>query len=311
MKCEKNKLQGIWVALVTPWDEARARPRQEVIASLVQRFVSARVNGLFVLGTTGEGFLFSSEERKFFAEVILKETNRQLPIIVHVGHETTRTAIELAEHAQKVGAWGVSLAPPSRYRLDLHELETHFVAVAKAVSEIPVLLYDIPSAGINEIGATLLERVHERAPNVVGVKVSRSDWVGWNGYLRLTEHMSILVGNDMLCLPLLFMGAAGVVSGPANIFPELYVELFERLKNGELRGARQCQKLIDELCQILTYGQPVACIKEALQWLGLDVGEARPPLRSLGLAERERLRQALEALKKKVESTIINRGGGE
>lgn len=300
-------IQGVWVALVTPWDEDRAEPRREALRSLIMRFVSVGVDGLFVLGTTGEGFLFSVEERKIFLEVILEEVNGRLPVIVHVGHELTKVAVDLARHAQKVGARAVSLTPPSRYRLDWQELEDYFVAVAEAVSDLPVLLYDIPSGGCNALGATLLAQVHERASNIVGAKVSRSDWSAWEEYLRLAGSLVILVGNDLMCFPLILSGAVGIVSGPANVFPEFYVELFRRIKEKDVEGALRCQSFVNRLCQILHYGQPLAYIKDALQKLGWEVGEVRRPLRALSLEEQEQLRAALVELARAWENELAKR----
>lgn len=308
MRLENAKdIQGVWVALVTPWDEERAEPRRETLRNLLMRFVSAGVNGLFVLGTTGEGFLFSAEERKVILEAILEEADGQLPVIVHVGHESTKVAVDLAKHAQKVGVRAVSLTPPSRYRLDWQELVNHFVTVAEAAPDLFVLLYDLPSAGCNAIGAALLAQVHERAPNIVGAKVSRSDWLVWEEYLRLAGSLVILAGNDLMCFPLILLGAAGIVSGPANVFPEFYVELFRRIREKDVEGALRCQSFVNRLCQVLHYGQPLAYIKEALRKLGWEVGEVRRPLRSLSLEEREQLGVALAELARAWESELAER----
>lgn len=289
-------LRGVWVAMVTPWDEARAHPRRAPLRRLIGRFASAGVDGLFILGTTGEGFLLSPEERRLFTEAVVEEAEGCLPIIVHVGHDTTHVAVDLARHARKAGARAVSLAAPSRYRLDGVELENHFVTVAKAVEDLPVLLYDIPSSGCNELGAALLMRVQEKAPNVVGAKVSRADWGAWEEYLKLPGSRALLVGNDLMCLPLLLLGAVGIVSGPANVFPDLYVRLFRKAWEKDVESAVHYQRRIRELCEAVHYGQPLAYIKEALRELGWDAGEVRPPLRPLNPEERERLRVALEKL---------------
>lgn len=303
-------LRGVWVAMVTPWDEVRARPRRESVRQLVRRFACAGIDGLFILGTTGEGFLFSTEERRLFAEVVLEEAEGSLPVIVHVGHDATNVVVELAQHAQKVGACAVSLAAPSRYRLDEVELERHFITVAEAVKELPVLLYDIPSSGCNDLGAAILVRVREKAPNVVGAKVSRADWRAWEDYLKLQGSCVLLVGNDLLCLPLLLMGAVGIVSGPANVFPDLYAQLFRKVWEKDVESAVRYQRQISKLCEVVHYGEPLAYIKEALRQLGWDVGEVRPPLRSLNPKERERLRIALEGLAQ-AEEKLGKKGGDQ
>lgn len=293
-----QNIHGVWIALVTPWDSNLSIPRRKALACLVQRLFSADVNGLFVLGTTGEGFLFTAEERETFTEVLFDEVGDKLPVIVHVGHDNFKVAMKLAKHAQKTGAVGVAVAPPARYRLDQGELERYFVGIAETVSDLPVLLYDIPSASCNTLGAQFLLQVHEKAPNIVGAKVSRAEWSAWEDYLEITDRFSILVGHDPLCLPLLIMGASGIVSGPANVFPEMYVELYKSIKiNEDIKSAVIYQKIINKLCRALNYGQPLAFIKEALEeLLGIELGEVQPPLRTLRADERARLRSTLEEL---------------
>lgn len=303
---KEQAIKGVWVALVTPWDEARGGARLNTLTQLVQRFISAGVNGLFVLGTTGEWFLYTVEERKYFAEVVLEKTEGKLPIAVHVGHDSTKIAIELAMHARKIGAQLISVSSPGHYCLDSQELENHFVAVAEAAADIPVLLYDAPFAGNNIMDAHFLERLYEKTPNVIGAKVSHSDWSVWKDYLKLAGSFTLLVGNDLLCLPCLLMGAAGIVSGPANVFPELYVGLFRKVTAQDIKSAVQYQSLINELCRTLNYGQPLAYIKTALQKLGWDVGDVRPPLRHLNEEEEQHLDIRLKKVLAKMEKLESN-----
>jgi dihydrodipicolinate synthase/N-acetylneuraminate lyase len=296
MSLSRRQLHGVWVAMVTPWDEARAAPRRGVLAGLIDRFAQAGVDGLFILGTTGEGSLLGPEERKVFAAAALEEARGKLPVIVHTGHDRTAVAIELSLHAKTTGATAVAVSPPARYRLDESELEAHFVKIADALADFPMLLYDIPCATGNPLSAELLARISKRAPNVIGAKVSRSDWEAWQGYLALTDSMALFVGTDTLCLPLLEMGASGIVSGPANLLPELYVQLYRAILQGEIAQARTYQDLVRQLCQAVHYGTPLAFIKEGLEALGWAVGATLPPLRALHPAELADLRKALAQL---------------
>lgn len=286
---KEQVVKGVWVALVTLWDETRGSVRLNALVQLVRHFVSVGINGLFVLGTTGEWFLYTVEERKCFTEAVLEKAEGKLPVAVHAGHDSTKIAIELAVHARRAGAQLVSVSSPSHYRLDSQELENHFVAFAEAVADIPVLLYDVPFAGDNVINAQLLQRIHEKAPNVIGAKVSRSDWLVWEEYLKLVDSLALFVGNDLLCLAGLLMGAVGIISGPANVFPELYVGLFNKFVENDIKGAVKYQYLINKLCRALNYGQPLAYIKTALQKLGWDVGNVRLPLRHLTDTEQNQL----------------------
>jgi 4-hydroxy-tetrahydrodipicolinate synthase len=282
--------------MVTPWDEAQGAPRRDALARLADRFAQAGVNGLFILGTTGEGTLLSPEERRRFTEAVLEEAKGKLPVIVHTGHDRTSVAVELAVHAKAAGAAAVAVSAPARYHLDEGELEAHFLKVAQALGDFPVLLYDIPCATGNPLSADLLIRISEQAPNVMGAKVSRSDWEAWEGYLALAESMAVFVGTDTMCLPALPMGASGIVSGPANLLPELYVQLYRAVRIGDIAQAKACQDLIRRLCQAVHYGTPLAFIKEGLEVLGWAVGPALSPLRALRPTELAEMRQALTQL---------------
>ncbi|MBC7093151.1 dihydrodipicolinate synthase family protein [Candidatus Bipolaricaulota bacterium] len=296
MSLSRRQLHGVWVAMVTPWDEVQAAPRRDALARLVDRFAQAGVDGLFILGTTGEGTLLSPEERKVFAEATMEAAEGKLPIIVHTGHDRTSIAVELALHAKAAGAAAVAVSAPARYRLDESELETHFLLIAQALGDFPMLLYDIPCATGNPLSVGLLIRISEQAPNVMGAKVSRSDWEAWEGYLALAESMALFVGTDTMCLPALEIGASGIVSGPANLLPELYVQVYRAVRGGDIAQAKACQDLVRRLCQAVHYGTPLAFIKEGLEVLGWAVGPTLSPLRPLRPTERAELRQALTQL---------------
>ncbi len=296
MSLTKQQLHGVWVAMVTPWDEAQGAPRRDVLARLADRFAQAGVNGLFILGNTGEGALLSPEERRCFTEAVLQEVKEKLPVIVHTGHDRTSVAVELAVHAKTVGAFAVAVSAPARYRLDESELEAHFVEVAQALGDFPMLLYDVPSTTGNPLSATLLIRISAQAFNVVGIKVSRPDWEAWEQYLALTKSMAIFVGTDTLCLPMLMMGASGIISGPANVLPELYVQLYYAIREKNFDKAKECQNLINQLCRIIHNGVPLAFIKQGLKLTSYDVGYPLKPLRHLLPDEYEELQKNLLTL---------------
>lgn len=287
--------QGVWVATVTPWDADAERPRLSALHALVDRFVAAGVNGLFALGTTGEGTLLSPQERKLFASEFLAAVGGRLPVIVHTGHDSPSVAVELSLHAEDQGAAAVALAPPTRYRLDADELFRYYATVAEALGQFPLFLYDIPATTCNPLGAEFLFRLRERYPNVAGAKVSRTDWITWEAYLRLDQGVPVLVGTDGMIWPLLAAGATGVVSGPANLFPELYVELYRVAKSGNIPRARELQALVWRLCDICHHASPLAYVKEGLEILGIEVGPVLPPLRRLTPGEREDLARDLKA----------------
>jgi len=297
--------QGVWVAMVTPWDVASGEPRAEAIRSLVNRFASAGVTGLFILGTTGEGTLLSPEDRMKFAECVLAESSGKLPVIVHTGHDRPPVVIELSLHAKRVGARAVAIAPPTRYRLDRQELLDHYLSVARALDGFPLFLYDIPETTGNPLGSELLKELRGQAPNVVGAKVSRMDWEAWESYLKLSGEVTLFIGKDEMVLPLLLLGGQGLVCSGANVLPELYVALFQAAQDGDIPRGVLLQGLINELCRACHLGSPLAYIKTAVSLMGWDVGPTLPPLRKLSSAERSELKARLALIREKAEKLSV------
>ena len=300
--------RGVWVAMVTPRDR-RGGILKEALDPLIERFAAAGVDGLFILGTTGEGTLLSPEERMSFAEAVLARAQGKLPVIVHAGHDIPRVAVELALHARDIGAVAVAVAPPTRYILDGEELFAHYAHIADALEDYPLLLYDIPATTANPLGSWLLARLRDSHANVIGAKVSRSDWEGWRGYLAMTQGTVLFVGNDEMIHPLVSMGAAGLVSSLANLFPELYVELFSSSHTGDVARARELQRLVWRLCDICHRTTPLAYVKRGLKVLGIEVGAPLPPLRDLSPPELEELRENLWAFQRLL-AEIKMEGGG-
>lgn len=291
----RERFRGVWVAMVTPWDEGMGKPKFRAVPGLVGRFSQAGVRGLFILGTTGEGTLIAPEARMALVEEVLEASSGSLPVIVHTGHDRPDVVKALSRHARQAGAAGVAVAPPCRYRLTLDELKTHYLEAIEASGGLPFFLYDIPGTTGNPLGAELLDWLHDEAPEVIGAKVSRTDWEAWEGYLELVDDLLILVGTDELAMPLLALGAGGLVSSCANILPELYVKLFRAVQANEVTLAAALQRLVIRLCRLTRRGR-VEFIKAALNALGQDVGEPVPPLLPLSAEEREGFVPALLAL---------------
>lgn len=303
----RERFSGVWVALVTPWDRTAGRLKEGTVSQLVARFAQAGVRGLFILGTTGEGTLLSPAERMRFAECVLSESEGVLPVIVHTGHDRPRVVVELSRHAKRLGAVAVAVAPPTRYRLDQKELLAHYLEVARAVEDLPLFLYDIPGTTGNPLGSELLAELRRHTPNVVGAKVSRTDWEAWEGYLGLSDKVTLFVGVDEMALPLLLLGGQGLVCSGANILPELYVALFRAAREGDAAKGAALQRLVTELCHACHRGSPLAYIKTAVSLLGWDVGPTLPPLRELSPTERSELEARLTLIRKKAEEFSAQR----
>ena len=272
-------LQGALAAAVTPlrdgaFDSGAAQPYVDFLAG-------HGIDGVLVLGTTGEGVLFSPKERRQIAEGFVAGAGGRIQVAVHVGAQTTRDTVALAEHAAGAGADAVAVIAPPYFALDEDELLAHFVAAAAACAPVPFYLYEFEARSGYAIPVAVVERLRERAPNLAGLKVSDSPWDRVAPYLL--ERLDVFVGAEALLVEGLAAGAAGAVSGLAASFPDAVVPLV-RAPSPEL--GERARALRASLSRLPFH----AASKTVLGLRDVPVtAEVRAPLRGLTEAERQEL----------------------
>jgi dihydrodipicolinate synthase/N-acetylneuraminate lyase len=261
----------LYAASVTPLRDGGSRLDEHAIEPLVRYLRDGGVDGVFCCGTTGEGVLLSTAERRRAAERFREACDGTL--IVHCGTQSTAEAQELAAHAAELGADGVAVIPPPYYPLDEGALVDHFTAAAAACAPLPFYLYAFTARSGYPITPRVVEAVRERAPNVAGLKVSESPFEAVSPFLQL--GLPVLVGNEPLIPQALEAGAAGSVSGLASAFPDRVAAL---LRQPTEEGAG----LIRELRDRLGTSDFIASLKVVLGHRGVPVEpDVRPPLRPL------------------------------
>jgi len=270
-----TNLHGIFPAVVTPFDE-NENFVPAAFERLLARLYAAGIDGLYVNGYTGEGFLQPVEQRKRVAEVALHSTPKGKSVIVHVGANRTADAVELARHAATIGVQAISsLLPLGPY--SPAEIRAHYQALAMA-SDLPILVYYFPefSTAIQGI-QQILELLD--LPKVIGVKFSDFDLYKLS-LLRKKECV-LFNGRDEVLAAGLLMGADGGIGSFYNLIPECFVELFQLAQQSRWDEARQIQSRINELIEISLRFPMLAAVKAILSWQGLDCGRPLPPRRSL------------------------------
>lgn len=295
------KINGIITAGITPMTPDGSALADLATFEKYYRFLLERqINGLFVCGTTGEGMLLPLSERKTIAERAVSLVARQVPVLVHVGCNSTAESIELTEHAQSINADGVGVITPYFYTYDYLAMFRHFQAVANAAPDLPVFLYYLPSMAHNEILPQLIAELRAVCPNVIGLKHSDSDQVRLQEYRQAGgDGFTLLSGDDSVALAALALGADGCVTGKSSAFPEMLVAIYQTFKRGDLPSARILQSNLNRLLGgLLDIGEGIglAYFKASLRYRGLDVGGMRPPQRWLTEAEESELIQGLERL---------------
>ena len=282
-----EKFHGIYPALVTPFDAA-GKFNPAVFERLLAHVYDAGVNGVYVLGSTGEGIPQSVAQRKAVTEVALGASPQDKRIIIHVGAVTTADAVELAQHAARQGAHAVSsLPPPGNY--SFVEVRDYYRALASA-SDLPMLVYFFPGAST---AITTLEQLLELCalPKVIGLKFTDFDLFK---LMRLKESgATIFNGYDEVLAAGLLMGADGGIGTTYSLLPEHYVRLYAAARDQRWEDARALQREINELISIIVQYPVIPAIKLLLRWANFECGECLLPRRQLTPEETARLREQI------------------
>lgn len=292
----KFSVEGIIVATVTPFTKDGEFVDFDKIAPLVDRMAKKGAAGIFPCGTTGEGLLLSTDERKTVLEETIAGAGKKLKVVAHTGAMDTATTIELTQHAQKAGACAAAVVAPSFYGYDDLALEQYYKAVAKAVPTFPILLYNIPSCAGNHLSPSLVHKLATSCDNIVGIKDS-------SGSMPLLTRLfgdapagfSVINGEDGQGYQALVSGGKAVVSGSSNAYIDLYFDVYKNVKKGDLKKAWKAQTRLENATRLFVYGGGLAALKEIMRLRGFDPGFVRPPQRELVAAEKKRLAKGLEA----------------
>lgn len=289
-------LHGVTVAMITPIDE-NDRIMEQSIREHVDFLIEKGVNCLYPLGTTGEMYLLSVEERKKVAEIVVDQARGRVVVYIHVGAMTLKDTIELAKHAHSIGADGIGAVTPSYFSVRDNEMEEYYVSLANSLpSDFPVYLYNIPQCSTNDLKPQVIEQILKRTKNVVGIKYSLSDMLRTGEYLKANNgKFSVLQGTDRLFYESLAMGCDGTVSGNSSVYPEPFVAVYKAFKEGNLEEARKQQKIATEVSEILKNGSNMAYFKAALKMRGINAGHMRKPLLDL---TQEQFSELEEKIKK-------------
>ena len=176
-------IRGALAASVTPLRDGGDAVDQEAIAPLVDFYADAGLDGLLVLGTTGEGILFSPDERRVVTERFVESGNGRLALIIHTGAQTTADTVALAAHAAETGADGVAVIGPPYFAYDDDSLLAHFAAAADAAAPLPFYVYEFAARAGYPVPLAVLARLRDTAENFVGLKVSNAPYEAFAPYL--------------------------------------------------------------------------------------------------------------------------------
>ncbi|HHY46726.1 MAG TPA: 4-hydroxy-tetrahydrodipicolinate synthase [Firmicutes bacterium] len=285
------EIKGIIPAMVTPMDQ-QGRINESALRRLTNYLIEGGVHGLFPVGSQGEFYALTPEEKKRVIEIVVDETRGRVPVYAGTGAITTQETIALTKMAESAGAQAVSVLTPFFINPSEQELLEHYTAVAKSTN-LPVLLYNNPGRTGCKISASLVEKA-AKVDNIVGIKDSSGDMTLTAEFIRRTpKGFAVLAGRDTLIYGTLCYGGKGSITATANVAPRLVSEIYDAFVAGDLKRSLEAQFKLAPLRLAFDLGTFPVVIKEALNMIGIEAGIARAPVGTMSDEKKKELRQVL------------------
>lgn len=295
-----EKIIGLINAPFTPF-HADGSVNLAPIPAYAELLVRNGLKGVFINGSSGEGYMLTEDERMQLAEAWMQAAPEGFKVIVHVGSTCVKSSRRLAEHAQKIGAWGIgAMATPFPKIGRIEELVKYCEEIAAGAPNLPFYYYHIPAFN----GAFLsmldfLKAVDGRIPNFAGIKYTFESLYEYNRCRRYKDgKFDMLHGQDETILPCLAMGGAqGGIGGTTNYNGRVLTNILEAWAEGDLNKARELQNFAQDVIDVIChYRGNIVGGKRIMKLIGLDLGPNRTPFQNMTDAEEEAMKTELEAI---------------
>jgi 4-hydroxy-tetrahydrodipicolinate synthase len=282
---------GSLIAIVTPFRNGRIDER--ALVELIEWQIAKGTDGIVPCGTTGESATLSHEEHHRVIQLTVEVVNRRVPVIAGTGSNSTEEAVALTKHAKQAGADGALLITPYYNKPTQEGLYRHYKAVAEAV-DLPLVLYNIPGrTGVNMLPSTIARL--SAIDTIVGVKEGSGSVQQASDIVQMCgDRITVLAGDDSLTLPMMAVGAKGVITVTANIMPSEMAQLVKTFADGKVTEARKLHFTLSPLFAALFLETNPIPVKEALGMMGKIDPELRLPLCPMGQETRDKLRHVLK-----------------
>lgn len=274
---DSAKFRGVFCALNAIYDKDD-NIDTEKIKELVLKYKSIGVKGVYACGSTGEGFLLSTEERKAVAQAVCEAAGDDFTAIVHIGCASTKESIELAKHAENIGADAISAVPSVYYHLPEESVKLHWNSIIDS-TEVPFIIYNIPQLTGFNLSPQLLKEMAAN-PKVIGVKNSAEPVFLMERYRQAAGNDFIIFnGSDEQFVGGRLMGADAGIGGTYGCMPELFVALDKLVNENKIEEAKQLQFKINEcIFDLLACKSLYGAAKQVISLrFGIDCGEPRKP----------------------------------
>jgi len=289
------RFEGTYTALVTPFrDEAGEPIDWEAFEALVEAQIAGGVDGLVPCGTTGESPTLTHEEHARVIERTVARARGRVQVVAGAGSNSTREAVAMCKHAERAGADAVMVVVPYYNRPTQEGLHRHFVEVAKSV-RLPVVVYNIPGRTGSDLAPETLARIAQDAPNVVAIKEATGNVLRAQKIAQtMGPRMAILSGDDVLTLPMIAVGARGVISVTSNVLPAEVSRATRLALEGKMDEARRAHLALVPVHEAMFLEANPGPVKAALSLRGVARDAVRAPLVRAGESTRQAIAAVLQ-----------------
>lgn len=295
-----EKITGLINAPFTPF-YPNGEVNLEPIPAYAAMLAKNGIKGVFINGSSGEGYMLTEEERMLLAEKWIESAPKDFKVIVHVGSTCVKQSNKLAAHAQKAGAWGIgAMASPFPKAGRVEELVKYCEEIACGAPDLPFYFYHIPAlSGVFLPMLPFLKAVDGRIPNFAGIKYTFESIYEYNQCrLYKNNKFDMLHGQDETILPSLAMGGAqGGIGGTTNYNGRELVGIIEAWNAGDIETAREKQNFSQDVINVIVnYRGNIVGGKRIMKLIGLDLGKNRTPFQNMTDEEELAMKKELESI---------------
>ncbi len=285
--------QGAISAVVTPFRDGEVdEPR---LRELIEWQIQEGIDGIVPCGSTGESATLSHGEHERVIRIAVEQARRRVPVLAGTGSNSTAEALRLTRYAREAGADGALMISPYYNRPTQEGIYRHYKTIAASV-DLPIIVYNIPSRTGSNVTAETLQRLSV-LPNIVAVKEAAGSMDQVSDMRRLCgERFTILSGDDSLTVPMMALGAKGVISVLSNVMPRETHEVVEAGLAGDFARAREIHYRTLALMRALFLETNPIPVKQALSFMGKCSAEMRMPLTQMSEPAAEKLRNVMKEL---------------
>jgi 4-hydroxy-tetrahydrodipicolinate synthase len=290
-----NKFHGTGVAMVTPF-QADGQVDYNGLKKLIDHLINGGVDYLVSLGTTGESATLNAAEKKQVWAATAEAVNKRVPLVAGIGGNNTHETVQQVKEFDTTGYDAILSASPHYNKPTQEGIYQHYKAIAEA-SSLPIILYNVPSRTGSSVSAETTVRLANDFTNIIGIKEASGNFELLNQLMRdKPEEFLVISGDDPITLPMMAMGAVGVISVTGNALPKQVSEMVRLCLKGDFKAAQPVHFSLIEFTRLMFAEGSPAGVKSALKLVGVCADTLRLPLVKVSDATTEKIKEQIRVI---------------